>query len=57
MDVALKNFGILGIALLGLVIYLSTYVLGFYFLFYVGLVGTFAMLILVSILAGGKDTA
>lgn len=54
MSVTLKTLGILAIAVVGLVVYLSTFVLGFHVLFYVGLGLTPVMLILLVILSAGK---
>ncbi len=55
MSLSLKTFGALGLALLGIVIYLSASALGFHVIFYYGLVATFVMLGIVVLLCGGKD--
>jgi len=60
MSVTLKTFGVIGIALVGLVVYFSTFVGGLFFpplhlIFYVGLALTAFNLIIISILAGGAD--
>jgi len=57
MSVALKTFGALGIALLGLVIYLSANALGLYFIFYYGLVMTFVMLSVIVVLCTGQGAS
>lgn len=60
MSAALKTFGALGIALVGLVVYLSTYLMPmlglnfFYGIFYYGLVMTFVMIGIIMTLCFGK---
>ncbi|MBF0094348.1 MAG: hypothetical protein HQL33_07840 [Alphaproteobacteria bacterium] len=54
MSVTLKTLGILLIAVVGLVVYLSTFVLGFHVLFYLGLGLTPVFLILLVILSAGR---
>lgn len=55
MSVAMKTLGALGVALLGLVVYLSVYVLQFYHLFYFGLGMTFVMLGIIVVLTAGRQ--
>lgn len=53
--VALKTFGVVAVVLIGALVYLSVFVLGFYALFYLALGGTFVMLgIMVVLSAGGQ---
>ena len=61
MNATAKTFGALGLALLGLVVYLGTFLLGkfgltwSYNLFWLGLVLTFVLLAVVAVLAAAPN--
>ncbi|MGB1025989.1 MAG: hypothetical protein ACPGYL_05485 [Rhodospirillaceae bacterium] len=55
MTVTAQLFGILAIALVGLLFYLSIYLFGMWFMLYVGLIGTVVGFVLVLAFTAAKD--
>ena len=55
MSVTGKTFGMLGIALVAIVVYLSTFLFGFHGLFYLALVLAPTILVLLVILTAGRN--
>ncbi|MEO5373037.1 MAG: hypothetical protein H7840_02030 [Alphaproteobacteria bacterium] len=54
MSVTVKTFGIIAIALVGLLAYFSTFLLGFHAMFYLALGLTPTFLVLLMVLTAGR---